>query len=101
MLLQLLAKHRVQSAQEEKRDDYSYEDQVTHTHKYQRDLIRGLIKPCAKCVKKSLTRLEMGEHFDLGGLRKHIQRCDRIDRELRLQVFQIASKSRGVARNVN
>jgi hypothetical protein len=30
-LLQLLAKHRVQSARQEKRDDYSYEDQVTHT----------------------------------------------------------------------
>ena len=54
--LQLLAKHRVQSARQEKRDDYSYEDQVTHTCKYQRDLMRRLIKPCAKYVKKSLTR---------------------------------------------
>ena len=56
MHLQLLAKHHVQSARQEKRDDYSYEDQVIHTPKYQRDLIRRLIKPCAKCVKKSLTR---------------------------------------------
>src|SRR5438477_8988492 len=56
MLLQLLAKHHVQSARQEKRDDYSYEDQVTHTRKYQRDLMRRLIKPCVKSVKKSLTR---------------------------------------------
>jgi len=42
MLLQLLAKHRVQSAQQEKRDDYSDEDQVTHTRKYQRDPMRRL-----------------------------------------------------------
>jgi hypothetical protein len=54
ILLQLLAKDRVQSARQEKCDDYSYEDQVTHARKYQRDLMRRLIKPCAKCVKKSL-----------------------------------------------
>ena len=29
-------------------DHYSYEDQVTHTRKYQRDLMRRLIKPWAK-----------------------------------------------------
>ena len=47
---------RVQRARQEKRDDYSYKDQVTHTLKYQHDLMRQLIKPCAKYVKKSLTR---------------------------------------------
>jgi len=31
MLLQFFAKQRVQRAHQEKRDDYSYEDQVTHT----------------------------------------------------------------------
>src|SRR6266478_2085607 len=100
MLLQLLAKHRVQSAQHEKRDDYSYEDQVTHTRKYQRDLMRRLIKPCAKCVKKSLTPdastpcLKMGQYLDLRRLRKHVERCDRIDRKPVLQLFQVPRKSR-------
>ena len=93
MLLQLLAKHRVQSAQHEKRDDYSYEDQVTHTRNYQRDLMRRLIKPYAKCVKKSLTPdastpcLKMGQYLDLRRLRKHVERCDRIHRKSVLQLF--------------
>ena len=35
----------------------------------------------------ALVRLEMSEHFDLGRLRKHVERCDRIDRKSVLQLF--------------
>src|SRR5206468_12572772 len=69
--------------------------------------MRRLIKPCAKCVKKSLTPdastpcLKMGQYLDLRGLRKHVERCDRIDRKSVLQLFQVTRKSRRIARHVN
>ena len=55
LLLQFFAKQRVERAHYKKGDDCSYQNQVTHTPKFECGLMRQLIKPRTKCVKKSLT----------------------------------------------
>jgi hypothetical protein len=40
---------------------------------------------------------KMSGDFDLGSLRKHIERRDRIDREFALQFFQVPRQCRGIA----
>ena len=71
----------------------------------ERTLVEALIKPRVKRVKKSLTPetvissliVKVRCYFDLGGLRKHVERRDRFDDELILQLSQIARECRRIA----
>src|SRR5437867_4358384 len=50
---------------------------------------------------RSRLRLEMRHGFDLGSLRKHVERGNRLDSELFLQFFQVTSQCGGIAGNIN
>ena len=43
----------------------------------------------------------MRRYFDLGGLWKHVERCDRLDGEFLVQLFQVTRQCRGITRYVN
>ena len=46
-------------------------------------------------------RVAMNHHFDLGGLREHVERRDRFDSEFLLQFAKIARERGRIARNIN
>ena len=43
----------------------------------------------------------MHRNFDLGGLREHVERCDRFDAEFLVQFIEIARERRRIARDLN
>ena len=42
----------------------------------------------------------MGEHFDLGRLREHVERRDALESECRPEIGQVAGEGRWIARDV-
>src|SRR5437879_13119733 len=51
--------------------------------------------------RRSIRALQLHDHFDFRGLRKHVERRDGFDFELLLQLSEIARKSGWITRNIN